>query len=119
MEESVSSKSDDDDDFAYGSKAKGKRRRRQRVEVDNDYENDAARWQKWTEDEKRVYLEQVKIHGPKFNEISQAIPNKSLAQCRNFWMNNHIKLQLKDLAPYVTPRSEKVTEPGKRPKRNR
>eukprot|EP00353_Schmidingerella_taraikaensis_P010743 CAMPEP_0185570880 /NCGR_PEP_ID=MMETSP0434-20130131/3020_1 /TAXON_ID=626734 ORGANISM="Favella taraikaensis, Strain Fe Narragansett Bay" /NCGR_SAMPLE_ID=MMETSP0434 /ASSEMBLY_ACC=CAM_ASM_000379 /LENGTH=51 /DNA_ID=CAMNT_0028186097 /DNA_START=2889 /DNA_END=3044 /DNA_ORIENTATION=- len=32
-------------------------------------------------------------------EIQKAVPDKTVAQCRNFWMNNHIKLGLKKLAP--------------------
>ena len=34
--------------------------------------------------------------------IQKHIPEKTVSQCRNFWMNNHIKLKLKQLAPAGT-----------------
>ena len=32
-------------------------------------------------------------------EIQKRLPNKTVSQCRNFWMNNAEKLRLKKLAP--------------------
>lgn len=34
--------------------------------------------------------------------IQRHIPSKTVNQCRNFWMNNHVKLELKKLAPEGT-----------------
>ena len=44
-------------------------------------------------------MELVKEFGQNFSEIQKRLPQKTLPQIRNFWMNNHKALNLKKLAP--------------------
>lgn len=49
-----------------------------------------------------MYLEMVMQVGQNMKEIQKNIPNKTVSQCRNFWMNNHKQYKLKELAPEGT-----------------
>ena len=45
----------------------------------------------WTDQEKDLYVKELKKHGKDFVKIQERFPDKTVAQCRNFFMNNKFK----------------------------
>jgi hypothetical protein len=46
----------------------------------------------WTEDEKKIFLEEFEKYGRDWIKIGKAIPNKTEAQIRNYFQNNRNKI---------------------------
>ena len=53
----------------------------------------------WTDEEKVIFMEQVKVYGKDWAEIQKVIPSKNVSQVKNFWGNYQKKLGLALLLP--------------------
>ena len=67
----------------------------------------SARSNKWTPEEKEMYLKQLKVSGKDWTSIHKKVPTKTIAQIKNFYQNYKNKLQLDKIVSEVMKKKEK------------
>lgn len=67
----------------------------------------SARSNKWTPEEKEMYLKQLKVSGKDWTSIHKKVPTKTIAQIKNFYQNYKNKLQLDKIVSGVMKKKEK------------
>ena len=75
--------------------------------------------QKWTDEEKVIYLRCLRKYGKNWPKFEERIVNKTLAQIRNFYQNYKVKMKLLDILKEYEMKAAAKAEKKRKKKRGR